>query len=398
MNPIAAASRLSLSHLSPEVIQSEIRAMTVECQAAGGVNLAQGVCDTPIPDLVVKAAYQAIRDGHNTYTRLDGVEPLRRAIAKKFQKYNHLDYDPQREILVTSGATGAFDAACKALLNPGDEVLLFEPSYGYHLNTLRAGGMVPVMVPLVGKDFTLDRDALTSAITPRTRAIVINTPSNPAGKVFSRTELEFLASLAVENDWFVFTDEIYEYFLYDGVEHISPATLPGMRERTITMSGFSKVFSITGWRIGYLATDSRWTPSLGYFQDLTYICAPTPFQYACAAGLEQLGDDYYASLATDYLVKRDTLCTALQQSGLTPSIPQGAYYVLADASRLPGKTSRDKALYLLAETKVGTVPGSAFFDRRGAQAARGENLLRFCFAKTDADLARACDGLSGLRL
>jgi aminotransferase len=398
MNPIAAASRLSLSHLSPEVIQSEIRAMTVECQAAGGVNLAQGVCDTPIPDLVVKAAYQAIRDGHNTYTRLDGVEPLRRAIAKKFQKYNHLDYDPQREILVTSGATGAFDAACKALLNPGDEVLLFEPFYGYHLNTLRAGGMVPVMVPLVGKDFTLDRDALTSAITPRTRAIVINTPSNPAGKVFSRTELEFLASLAVENDWFVFTDEIYEYFLYDGVEHISPATLPGMRERTITMSGFSKVFSITGWRIGYLATDSRWTPSLGYFQDLTYICAPTPFQYACAAGLEQLGDDYYASLATDYLVKRDTLCTALQQSGLTPSIPQGAYYVLADASRLPGKTSRDKALYLLAETKVGTVPGSAFFDRRGAQAARGENLLRFCFAKTDADLARACDGLSGLRL
>jgi aminotransferase len=398
MNPTAAASRLSLSHLSPEVMQSEIRAMTVLCQAAGGVNLAQGVCDTPIPDVVVKAAHEAIRQGHNTYTRLDGVEPLRRAIANKFQKYNHLDYDPQHEILVTSGATGAFDAACKALLNPGDEVLLFEPFYGYHLNTLRAGGIVPIMVPLVGTDFALDCDALTAAISPRTRAIVINTPSNPAGKVFSRAELEFLASLAVENDWFVFTDEIYEYFLYDGVEHISPATLPGMRERTITMSGFSKVFSITGWRIGYLAGDSRWTPSLGYFQDLTYICAPTPFQYACATGLEQLGDDYYASLAKDYLLKRDTLCSALQQAGLTPSIPKGAYYVLADASRLPGKTSRDKALYLLAETKVGTVPGSAFFDQRGPQAARGETLLRFCFAKTDADLARACDGLATLRL
>jgi len=397
MNPTAAASRLSLSHLSPEVMQSEIRAMTVLCQAAGGVNLAQGVCDTPIPDVVVQAAHEAIRQGHNTYTRLDGVEPLRRAIANKFQKYNHLDYDPQREILVTSGATGAFDAACKALLNPGDEVLLFEPFYGYHLNTLRAGGIVPIMVPLVGTDFALDRDALTAAISPRTRAIVINTPSNPAGKVFSRTELEFLASLAVENDWFVFTDEIYEYFLYDGVEHISPATLPSMRERTITMSGFSKVFSITGWRIGYLAADSRWTPSLGYFQDLTYICAPTPFQYACATGLEQLGDDYYASLAKDYLLKRDTLCSALQQAGLAPSIPKGAYYVLADASRLPGKTSRDKALYLLAETKVGTVPGSAFFDPRGPQAARAETLLRFCFAKTDADLARACDGLASLR-
>jgi aminotransferase len=397
MNPTAAASRLSLSHLSPEVIQSEIRAMTVLCQAAGGVNLAQGVCDTPIPDVVVQAAHEAIRQGHNTYTRLDGVEPLRRAIANKFQKYNHLDYDPQHEILVTSGATGAFDAACKALLNPGDEVLLFEPFYGYHLNTLRAGGMVPIMVPLVGTDFALDRDALTAAISPRTRAIVINTPSNPAGKVFSRAELEFLASLAVENDWFVFTDEIYEYFLYDGVEHISPATLPGMRERTITMSGFSKVFSITGWRIGYLAADSRWTPSLGYFQDLTYICAPTPFQYACATGLDQLGDNYYASLAKDYLLKRDTLCSALQHAGLSPSIPKGAYYVLADASRLPGKTSRDKALYLLAETKVGTVPGSAFFDLRGPQADRAETLLRFCFAKTDADLARACDGLAGLR-
>lgn len=372
--------------------------MTVECQAAGGVNLAQGVCDTPIPDVVVKAAYKAISDGHNTYTRLDGVEPLRRAIADKFQKYNHLDYDPQREILVTSGATGAFDAACKALLNPGDEVLLFEPFYGYHLNTLRAGGMVPVMVPLVGTDFALDREALTAVITPRTRAIVINTPSNPAGKVFSRAELEFLASLAIEHDWFVFTDEIYEYFLYDGVEHVSPATIPGMRERTITMSGFSKVFSITGWRIGYLATDSRWIPSLGYFQDLTYICAPTPFQYACATGLEQLGDDYYAALAKDYLVKRNTLCAALLQAGLTPSIPQGAYYVLADASSLPGRTSRDKALYLLKETKVGTVPGSAFFDKGGPQAERGENLLRFCFAKTDADLTRACEGLATLKL
>jgi aminotransferase len=395
---VHTASRLHLSHLSPEVVQSDIRAMSVECDAVHGINLAQGICDTPIPAVVLDAAHQAIAEGRNTYSRLDGITPLRAALARKFSEYNNLDYDPAREILVTSGATGAFDAAVKALLNPGDEVLLFEPFYGYHLNTLLAVRAVPVAVPLSGDDFDLDRDALVAAITPRTRAVLINTPSNPAGKVFSRPELEFIAALATEHDLFVFTDEIYEYFLYDGIKHISPASLPGMRERTITISGFSKVFSVTGWRVGYLAADARWTPSMGYFQDLTYICAPTPFQFACTAGLDQLGSEYYTQLAADYHHKRDQTLTALRAAGLKPSVPRGAYYILADVSSLPGRTAKEKAMFLLQKTGVAAVPGGSFFTKDGPNARRAQNMLRFCFAKTPADLNRACEALANLRL
>jgi aminotransferase len=398
MSATAAASRLSLSDLSPEVMQSDIRAMTVECDAAQGVNLAQGVCDTPVPAAVLQAAHQAMDAGRNIYSRMDGVAPLRQAIARKLARHNHMQCDPDREILVTTGATGAMDSAIKALLNPGDEVLLFEPFYGYHLNALRISGVIPVAVPLAVDNFDLDLDALRGAITPRTRAVILNTPSNPAGKVFSRKELETIAALAVEHDWFVFTDEIYEYFLYDGAQHISPATLPGMRERTITISGFSKVFSVTGWRVGYLAADSRWTPSIAYFHDLTYICAPSPFQYACAAGLDQIPDSYYSGLAEEYLAKRNQLVAALRSAGMTPSVPQGAYYILADSSALTGDTAKAKAMHLLKQTGVAAVPGTSFFARNGANVERASNTLRFCFAKTNEDLNRACEGLQRLKL
>ena len=390
----ATESRLHVSKLSPKVMQSPIRAMSLECEQMGGVNLAQGICDTPIPEVVVQGAIDAIHAGRNTYSRMDGATPLRHAIARTLHEKNSLDYAADGEILVTNGATGAFDSAIKALLNPGDEVLLFEPFYGYHLNALKAAGMVPVMAPLVGDDFAMDRDALLAAITPRTRAILINTPSNPAGKVFTREELQWLSALAIEHDWFVFTDEIYEAFLFDGAQHISPATLPQMRERTLTIGGFSKVFSITGWRIGYLAADKKWIPSIAYFHDLAYICAPTPLQFACATGLEKLGPEYYSSLKIEYTRKRDMLAAALHAAGLKPCIPRGAYYMLADASAIPGNTSYERALTLLRETGVASVPGSAFFMKQSANAARGESLLRFCFAKTMPDLQRACDALS----
>ena len=369
--------------------------MTVECAAVNGVNLAQGVCDTPVPPLVIEAARRAMDAGHNIYTRLDGIEPLREAIARKLAAYNKLEVDPQREILVSAGATGAFYSAMMALLNPGDEVLLFEPFYGYHLNTLRAAGMVPVSVALRGAEFALDREALSASLTSRTRAIVINTPSNPAGKVFSRDELGFLAEIARDRDLFVLTDEIYEYFLYDGREHVSMATLPGMRERTVTISGFSKTYSITGWRVGYLAADARWTGAMGYFSDLTYICAPSPFQFACAAGLNELPQSFYTELAADHQRKRDQLCNALNAAGMTPSIPGGAYYVLADSTALSGADAKKKARWLLKETGVASVPGSAFY-RPGAP--EGENLLRFCFGKTQSDLDRACEALTKLQL
>ena len=387
-----ATANLRLSKIAPNLVQSEIRAMTVECDRVGGVNLAQGVCDTELPASVAEGAIQAIQDGYNIYTRLDGIAPLREAIAEKLKRDNHLTVDPNSEVLVTSGATAGFYAALMALLDPGDEVVLFEPFYGYHLNTLTALRISPVIVPLAWGSWALDLDRLRAAITPKTRAIVVNSPSNPSGKVFSRDELEAIAAVAEEHDLFLFTDEIYEYFVYDGTEHVSPATLPGMAERTISVSGLSKTFSITGWRIGYLTASTRWMPSIAYFHDLTYVCAPSPFQYGAAAGLLQLPVSFYTGLATEYQAKRDMLCSALASTGLTPHIPAGAYYVLADISSLPGGSAKEKAHTLLRERGVAAVAGTAFFHE-----GRGENLLRFCFAKQDEELQRACDLLQGHR-
>jgi aminotransferase len=275
----APASRLSLSHLAPAAIQSEIRAMTTECDRIGGINLAQGVCDTPVPAPVQEAAIQAIRDGYNIYTRLDGIARLRNAIAAKQLRDYGLTYDPETEVLVASGATGGLHAASMALLNPGDEVLLFEPFYGYHVSTLQSLRVKTVLVPLAEPDYALDINALRTAVTPKTRAILLNTPTNPSGKVFTRAELESIAAVVQEHDLFLITDEIYEYFVYDGARHISPATLPGMRDRTIVISGFSKTFSVTGWRLGYITADAKWMGAMSYFHDLTYVCAPSAFQH-----------------------------------------------------------------------------------------------------------------------
>lgn len=383
--------KLHLSEIAPGVVQSEIRAMTVACEQVGGVNLAQGVCDTEVPSPVAARAIEAIGQGLNIYTRMDGIEILRRAIAEKLARHNGVKADPDAEVLVTSGATAGFQAACMALFDPGDEVILFEPFYGYHLNTLRALRVKAATVPLAAPDWALDVEALRAAITPRTRGIVVNSPSNPCGKVFSRAELEAVAALAIENNLFVITDEIYEYFVFDGAQHISLATLPGMAERTISISGLSKTFSITGWRIGYLVADRRWMGAIAYFHDLVYVCAPSPFQHGAAAGLLQLPESFYAGLGGEYQGKRDMLCAALNDVGLTPSIPQGAYYVLADVTKLPGATAREKARTLLANTGVAAVAGTAFFAD-----GRGENLIRFCFAKRDEDLARACAMLRAL--
>lgn len=387
----AVADKLRLSEISPGMVQSEIRAMSLECERVNGINLAQGVCDTEVPRPVAARAVEAIAQGHNIYTRLDGIATLREAIASKLARHNGLTVDPDGEILVTSGATAGFYAACMALFDPGDEVILFEPFYGYHLNTLRALRVNAASVPLAAPNWSLDFDALRAAITPRTRGIVINSPSNPCGKVFTAEELASIAALAQEHDLFVLTDEIYEYFVFDDTRHISLATLPGMAERTITISGLSKTFSITGWRVGYMVADKRWMGAIAYFHDLTYVCSPSPFQHGAAAGLLHLPDSFYAGLATEYQGKRDMLCRALADVGLTPSIPQGAYYVLADVTKIPGGTARDKARHLLHQTGVAAVAGTAFFAD-----GRGENLLRFCFAKRDEDLARACDRLRSL--
>jgi aminotransferase len=375
----------TVSRRMGDLAQSEIRAMTQACASAKGLNMAQGVCDTPVPPIVLEGAEQAIREGHNVYTRFDGLSELREAIADKLAHYNAIHADPETEITVSAGATGAFHCACAALLNPGDEVILFEPYYQYHISALMAVEAVPVVVHMQLPAWTYSLTQLEQLVTARTKAIIVNSPGNPSGKVFSRTDLEALAEFACRHDLFVLTDEIYEYFLYDGRRHVSMASLPNMTERTVTIGGYSKTFSVTGWRIGYSVAAQTWTRAIGAMNDLLYVCAPAPLQMGVARGIRNLPDDFYGSLARDYQHKRDRFCSALAKAGLTPSIPEGAYYVLADVSRLPGDSGKARAMYLLDRTGVAGVPGEAFIP-----GAAGANFVRFSYAKTDRDLDEAC--------
>ena len=370
---------------------SEIRAMTQACVAAGGLNMAQGVCDTPVPPIVLEAAAEAMARGKNTYSRFDGLPELREALARKLSRDNDIHADPETDITVSAGATGAFHAACLALMNPGDEVILFEPFYQYHVSALLAVEAVPVVVSLPAPDWTLSPEAVERAVTPRTKAIIVNSPGNPSGKVFSKEELEIVARIAVNDDLLVLTDEIYEYFLYDGHRHVSMASLPDMADRTITIGGYSKTFSITGWRIGYSVAAPRWAEAIGAMNDLLYVCAPTPLQAGVAAGIQELPDSFYRQLAKEYQHKRDRFCAALAQAGLPPAVPQGAYYVLADATRLPGRNGKDRAMHVLKTAGVAGVPGEAFFS-----GPEGSRYLRFSYAKMDADLDEACRRIARL--
>lgn len=384
---------LSLGERCALVMQSDIRAMSIECARMGGINLSQGICDTPVPAVVLQGAADAVMQGANIYTHHTGIRELREAIADKQRRFTGVAFDAEREVVVSAGATGAMYCAFQALLNRGDEVIVFEPFYGYHVSTLRAVEAEPVFVPLDPSDgWSFSIEALEAAVIPKTRALLINTPANPSGKVFSRDELALLAEFAIRHDLFVFTDEMYEHFVFGGLSHVSMASMPGMRERTITISGLSKTFSVTGWRIGYALCDERWAASIGYFNDLFYVCAASPLQAGVTAGLRSLGDGYYRGLSAEYEARRDLFCAALAEAGLEPHVPQGAYYVLASTERLPGATAREKAMHILRETGVASVPGSAFYHEGG-----GEDLVRFCFAKESHVLEAACEKLLKLR-
>jgi aminotransferase len=373
------------------LVQSEIRAMTLACTQVQGINLAQGVCDTGVPQTVLDAAKHAMDHGFNTYTRYDGLAELRQALAQRMGTFNHVTVNSEAEVTVSAGATGAFHCVCMGLLQPGDEVILFEPYYGYHLSTILAVEAVPRIVSLQGPNWFLSMEALEKAITDRTKAIVVNTPSNPSGKVFTTQELEEIAAVARWHDLFIFTDEIYEYFVYDNLAHVSLASLPDMADRTITISGYSKTFSITGWRIGHAVAAPRWASMIGAMNDLVYVCAPAPLQYGVAVGIHRLGVEFYQELQRSFQCKRDQFCQVLQDIGLSPTIPQGAYYVLADVRSVPGRTGKERAIYLLEKTGVAGVPGEAFF-----QGDHGARYIRFSFAKTNADLDIACERLQKL--
>jgi aminotransferase len=342
--------------------------MTTACTRVKGINLAQGSCDTGVSEPVIRRAKQAMDFGINIYTRFDGLVELRVALTHKLAACNSMTVNPETEIAVSAGATGAFQCACMALLNPGDEVIIFEPYYGYHLSTILAVEAVPRVVSLRGPDWNFSLDDLEHAITERTKAIVVNTPGNPSGKVFTSQELEQIAELAHRHDLFVITDEIYEYFVYDQRKHVSLESFPDMAERTITISGYSKTFSITGWRIGHAVASPQWSELIGAMNDLVYVCAPAPLQYGVTGGIRELGHNFYQDVQQSFQAKRDRFCQVLDRLGLTPMIPQGAYYVLADVSRLPGDTGKERAMYVLEKTGVAGVPGEAFFSSRPGAA------------------------------
>ncbi len=371
------------------LVQSDIRRMSRECERVGGINLGQGICDLPtIPELA-EGACEAIKSHKATYSKFEGIDILRERIARKLAHYNGVTVDPAKEVVVTVGSSGGFLNAAMATLNAGDEVILFEPYYGYHLNTLTVLGFVPKFVPLQAPDWTIDFDALRAAFTKKTKAIVVCTPSNPSGKMFTREELEKIGALCREFGAWIFTDEIYEYIVYDGREHVSPASIPTLRDLTITISGFSKTFSITGWRIGYVFADARVAGPIGLMNDLFAICAPTPLQWGVARALE-VPDSYYRDLAADYQKKRDMLAEALTEAGFKPSVPQGAYYMLAQIPR-EFRDDREAAQSLLENSRVASVPGSAFFV-----SDAGKRMLRFCFAKDFGALEDACGRLRRL--
>lgn len=380
----ASSVSLQISDRLSGLVQSDIRRMSRECERVGGINLGQGICDLPTPPEIRQGTIDAIESHKATYSRLEGIDVLRQKIGRKLENFNSLRVDPETQIIVTVGSTGGFATAAMATLNPGDEVILFEPYYGYHLNTLKILGVVPKFVGLAAPDGSIDFDELRRAFSPRTRAIVVCTPSNPSGKVFSRDELERIGTLCREFGAWALTDEIYEYIVYDGRRHVSMASLDSCRDLTITISGFSKTFSITGWRIGYVAAPEEIASKIGLLNDLFYVCAPTPLQWGVARGLD-IGEEYYIELRESYEKKRDKLADAVTDAGMSPWIPQGAYYMLAGIEGTGFRNDQEAAMALLERTGVASVPGSAFYA-----SDRGSSMIRFCFAKDLDVLEEAC--------
>ncbi len=354
--------------------ESVIREMTRVAAEHGALNLAQGFPDFEAPDLLKDAACAAIRADINQYAVTWGTPRLRRALAAKYQRFYGMDVDEAREITVTCGATEAMAAALLAIVDPGEEVIVFEPFYeNYGPDAILCDGK-PVWVPLT-PDEPLDLDRLAAAFGPNTRAIVINTPNNPTGRVFTRAELEAIAELCIRHDVIAVTDEIYEHILYDGV-HIPLATINGMRDRTITISGASKTFSVTGWRIGTIIAPPDITGAIRKVHDFLTVGAPAPLQEAIATALEQFGDEYYETLAAQYRARRDVLYQGLVDAGFRCAPPAGAYYILADFSDLSDKDDHSYARWLAARG-VACVPGSSFFH----DGTLGRNYVRFAFCK-----------------
>ncbi len=371
--------------------ESVIRGMTRLAAEHGAINLAQGFPNFPCPDVLKEAAARAIEADHNQYAITWGARRLRHALAAAYARWYGLDVDPEREITVTCGATEAMAATLLAIVDPGDEVIVFEPFYENYGPDAILCDASPVFVPMAS-DGPLDLDRVARAFSARTRAIVVNTPNNPTGRVLTRDELTAIAGLCQRHGAWAVTDEIYEHIRYDG-PHVPLATLPGMRDHTITISGASKTFSITGWRVGTIVAPPGVTDAIRKVHDFLTVGAPAPLQEAVATALETLGPEYYAGLAAGYRVRRDVLVAGLRAAGFTCTSPEGAYYVLAGFAALSDRDDVAMAEWLTREVGVAPVPGSSFFS----DPAKGRGLLRFAFCKTEDLLREAVERLAAMR-
>jgi aspartate/methionine/tyrosine aminotransferase len=386
-------SKLTGSKKATQFTESVIREMTRLNQLHGGVNLSQGFPDFPAPAAIKDAACAAIQADVNQYAVTWGARPLREAIAREFSRRHGVPVIADEQVTVCCGATEAMMSTMMAIIDPGDEVVIFEPFYENYGPDAILSGATPRYVTLREPDWTFDPDELAAAFNNRTKAIIINTPNNPTGKVFTRDELETIAALCRKWDAIAIADEIYEHIIYDGQRHIPIATIEGMADRTITMNGLSKTYSVTGWRVGWTISPPSLTGAIRKVHDFLTVGAAAPLQEAGAVALG-VPDEYYTKLAADYQRRRDVLLDILERHAFTVYKPGGAYYIMTDISafltgpgpQTPGLADdMDFARFLVKEIGVAAVPGSSFYKTAGG----GRTKLRFCFCKRDETLAEA---------
>src|SRR5271169_3276213 len=397
MNPAhperATAASPILSSKAEQFTESVIREMTRLAIHHGAVNLSQGFPDFPAPAEIKRAAQDAIAADVNQYAITWGAKKFRDAIAANFQRTQGIEIDPEREITVCCGSTEAMMSSMMAIINPGDEVVVFEPFYENYGPDAILSGATPRFVKLQPPDWTFDPHELAAAFGPKTKAIILNTPNNPTGKVFERSEFEHIRNLCERWNAFAITDEIYEHMLYDGARHISLATIEGMRERTITINALSKTYSVTGWRVGWAIAPPEVTAAIRKVHDFLTVGAPAPLQEAGAAALH-FPQDYYDTLAREYAVRRDRLLGILTEAGFRCFKPRGAYYIMTDISVFGFPDDVAFARYLVKEIGVAAVPGSSFYRN----AADGRTHLRFTFCKTEKTFQAAAERLVKLKV
>jgi aminotransferase len=381
-----------LSDRAAGLNESVIREMSRLAIQHKAVNLAQGFPDFAAPENLKRAACDAINADVNQYSITWGAKPFRDAIAAKYQRHYQLDFDPEREVTVVCGATEGMIAALTAITNPGDELVVFEPFYENYAPDSVLCGCTRKLVTLRPPDWSFDRDELRRAFSTRTKAIILNSPNNPTGRVFSRDELEFIAQLCQEFDAIAITDEIYEHILFDGAVHISMMQIPGMRDRTILINSLSKTYSVTGWRVGWVLASPDLTDSVRKVHDFLTVAAAHPLQIAGVTALSQ-PEEYYTDLAEKYRERRDLLMNILDQVGFRCFRPQGAYYIMADISGFGFADDNAFARHLVEQVGVAAVPGSSFFS----DPADGAQLIRFCFPKKYETLQAAADRLEKLK-